>query len=178
MDIQSISITLAALSFIVAVTYYILVLRATERNRRIQIVSQLSRDLGTVEGMKYHFELLNMEWGDYDDFERKYGSDTNQEAASIRYSMWALYNSLGNMLRSGMVDGEDLWNTANVGIGAIYQWAKWNEIIDEQRLRYNGRGYLKDFEYLAGEMLKFMLREDPLFKVPETFARYIPDQAT
>ena len=65
---------------------------------------------------------------------------------------------------------------SSIGTGSIYQWAKWKDIIAEQRKRYNGSNWLKDFEYLADEMLKIMLREDPKFKVPETFSSYIPDE--
>jgi hypothetical protein len=173
--LQQMSYLVAAIGVIAAATYYVLVLRATYKNRRIQLVSQLARDLGTVDGMRQHFELLNMEWDNYHDFEKKYGSDTNLDTASIRYSVWNTYKSLGYMLRMGMIDSKDIWGTSSLGVGAIYQWAKWKPIIEEQRKQYNGSNWMNDFEYLAGEMLKIMVHEDPSFKVPETFARYIPD---
>ena len=167
---------IAIFGVIAGFSYYVLTVRATRKNSRVQLVSQLSRNVGTENGVKHHFMLLNMDWENYEDFEKKYGSDTNLESVSMRYSNWNTYNDLGYMLRKGMVDSEDLYNISGTGIGVIYQWAKWGSIIREQRRRYNGSAWMKDIEYLAGEMLRIKLREDPSFKVPETFSSYIPDR--
>jgi hypothetical protein len=32
------------------------------------------------------------------------------------------------------------------------------------------------FEYLAGEMMKMKLERNPTYKVPETFAKYVPNK--
>ena len=175
-ELSNIRDFVAIFGVIAGFSYYVLTVRATRKNSRIQLVSQLSRDVGTENGVKNHFKLLNMEWESYEDFEKKYGSDTNLESVSIRYSSWNTYNDLGYMLRTGMLDSEDLYNVSATGISVIYQWAKFEHIIREQRKRYNGNAWMKDFEYLAGEMLRIKLREDPSYKVPETFSSYIPDK--
>jgi hypothetical protein len=57
--------------------------------------------------MKKYFEIMNYEWKDYEDFEKKYGSDNNVEAASKRYSLWSDYNHVGTMMRKGIISVED-----------------------------------------------------------------------
>jgi hypothetical protein len=112
-------------------------MRASERNRRIQLVSQMSNDLTNFEGYSKYFDLLNMEWRDYDDFEKKYGSDFNVHAASQRFSVWLTFNKLGYMLSKGLVDAEVLYEMG--AMNCIYLWAKFEAIIRENRRRYNGR---------------------------------------
>ena len=48
--------------------------------------------------------------------------------------------------------------------GVIFLWEKYRPIIEENRRRYNGQNYLRDFEYFVGEMLR-------LDSLPES---YIP----
>ena len=45
--------------------------------------------------------------------------------------------------------------------------AQFGLIIEEYR-RINGQDWLRDFEYLAGEMMKIKLKRDPTCKI-ETF---------
>jgi hypothetical protein len=78
-----------------------------------------------------------MEWRDYDDFEKKYGSDFNVHAASQRFSVWLTFNKLGYMLSKGLVDAEVLYEMG--AMNCIYLWAKFEAIIRENRRRYNGR---------------------------------------
>jgi len=172
--LQSVSYTVGALGVCIAAFYYVMTLRASERNRRIQLVSQMSNDLINFEGYSKYFDLLNMEWRDYDDFEKKYGSDFNVRAASQRFSVWLTFNKLGYMLSKGLVDAEDIYETG--GLSCIFQWEKWEAIIRENRRRYNGVDYLSYFEYLAGEMNKVKLMKDPSYVFPKTGVKYVPDK--
>jgi len=76
--------------------------------------------------MKNIIELLRYDWSDYEDFERKYGTENNVEAAAIRYSVWNTFNSLGMMLRKGMVEAEDIYDVGSV---LLYIWVKYKPII-------------------------------------------------
>jgi hypothetical protein len=122
--------------------------------------------------MKAYFTLLNMEWSDYDDFERKYGSDVNPENAGTRFGLWALFDNLGYMARQGFIDLIDLYNLA--GMEIVFIWAKYEPILKEQRNIYAGRDWMGNFEYLVGEILKIKLVEDPEYMVPETLSKYVP----
>jgi hypothetical protein len=179
-EIQAAYYMVAATGVLVAAIYYVLNMRATQRNmeltletRRIGQADSIAEQTRSLQGMRGYFMLLNMEWKDYDDFEKKYGSDSNVENAAMRYATWTQYNSIGAMLRKDMVEAEDLYDMGMLGV--VFTWAKFSDVIEEQRRRYNGQDYLRDFEYLAGELMKVKLRRDPSYKVPETLSRYITD---
>jgi hypothetical protein len=115
-----------------------------------------------------------MEWKDYDDFERKYGSDSNLNNFALRQSMFYQMDVLGNLLKSGLADSETIYNT--IGMGAVWTWSKFKSVLEENRRRYTGKDAFSGLEYLANEMLTMKMQRDPSYKIPETFARYISDK--
>ena len=180
-EIQAAYYMVAATGVLVAAVYYVMTLRTTQRNmkqtletRRIGLVDSLITRTINVEGYKRFFELLRYEWKDYEDFERKYGSENNVEAASKRFAIWHDYNSTGMMLRKGLVEAEDLYDMGMIGV--IFLWEKYRPIIEENRRRYNGQNYLRDLEYLAGEMLRVVRERDPSYRIPEALDKYVPDK--
>jgi hypothetical protein len=179
--LQSLSYVAAAIGVCVAAVYYAMVLREQRRNmkltletRRIGLIDSIITRTINVEGYKRYFELLRFEWSDYEDFERKYGSENNVDAAAKRFVMWHDYNSTGVMLRKGLVEAEDLYDMGMQGV--IFFWEKYRPIIEENRRRYNGKYYLRDLEYFAGEMLRVTKERDPSYRIPEALDKYVPDK--
>jgi hypothetical protein len=82
-------------------------------------------------------------------------------------------NSRGAILRKGILSIEDLFDSA--GPGVVILWVKYKQIIEENRRRYNGQKYMRDFEYYANEMLKYVKAHDSSYKFPETLDKYVPD---
>ncbi|MCX6649775.1 MAG: hypothetical protein NTV61_10380 [Candidatus Bathyarchaeota archaeon] len=180
-EIQAAYYMVAATGVLVAAIYYILNMRATQRNmnltletRRISLIDNLTTRIMNKEGMRNYFELMNYEWKDYEDFERKYGSDNNVDATATRYSLLIDYNSMGVMFRKGLIRIEDLYDMGIIGV--VFLWAKYKPIIEEGRRRYNGKNYLRDFEYLAGEILSYVKASDTDYRLPETLTKFIPDK--
>jgi hypothetical protein len=186
-EIQAAYYMVAATGVLVAAVYYVMTLKTTQRNQELMLKAQQqnleTRRIGLMdsiiarsinkEAMRSIFELLRYEWSDYGDFERKYGSENNVEAAATRYAVWHAYDSIGMMLRKGMVEAEDIYD---VGSFSLFLWVKFKPVIEENRRRYNGESYLKDFEYLYEEMMKVKLSRDPSYRVPETLDKYVPDK--
>jgi hypothetical protein len=179
--IQTAYYMVAATGVLVAAVFYILNLREQRRNmrltletRRINLIDSLSIRVINANGMKSYFELMNYEWTNYEDFEKKYGSDNNIDSAAKRYSLWSDYNTMGTMVRRGIMKVEDLYDMGMLGL--VFLWAKYKPIIEEGRRRYNGKNYMKDFEYLANEILKYVKANDPDYIVPETLTKYVPDK--
>jgi len=180
-DAQTIGILVTAASVTVAAVYYVMTLRTQQRNmkltletRRVNLIDSITTRIVNVEGMRRYFELMNYEWKDYEDFENKYGSDNNIDSAAKRYSVWSDYNTIGTMVRNGIINIEDLYDMGQLGI--VFLWAKYRSIIEEGRKRYNGKNYLRDFEYLADEVLKYVKVNDPEYRIPESLTRYVPDK--
>jgi len=172
--LQAVSYIMGSLGVFVAAVYYVMNLREQRRNRRISQTNEMQRFFLNYENQKIWFELLNMEWSDYDDFERRYGSDYGLDNVAKRHLFWFNYDTLGNLLKDGYVDRDTIYNSSAMSV--IFTWFKFKPIIEENRRRYSGLEAWKGFEYLANEMMRLSLLRDPSFKVPETFVKYVSDK--
>jgi hypothetical protein len=174
--LQSVSYIAGALGVCVAAVYYVMNLRETRKTRKMQFLMQtLSNNLDEEGNMRY-VTLMNMEWKDYDDFERKYGSDNNPEAYTKRMTLWGYYSELGYLVAEGFVDADTLYDLS--GDGMIWAWLKWEPIIKEIRVRYKQPEIWKWFDYLADRLMEVRRRRGVTSELPRTFLRYTPDQQT
>ena len=159
----------AIFGVIAGFSYYILVLRTQIQTRQAQLFSTLSKDLSDYDSWVRNRELMYMEWDDYDDFEKKYGSDTNP----IAYAQWTFSNNLGVMLKRNLVDEEMVYDS--IGSSIIMMWDKFEPIIKEQRVRYMGPNFLEHFEYLIKRMKHIQEIKEIQWKPPTTSIKFIPD---
>jgi hypothetical protein len=179
--LQSVSYIAGALGVCIAAIFYILNLRISQRNmkttletRKLSFVTSITSQLLSEEGQRRYGELMNMEWTDYGDFERKYGSDNNLDNYGKRMSIWNLYNTLGMLLRERLIEPELLYSINN--IDPLFMWSKFKDIIAENRRRYGGKDNFSDFELLYNEILGIKLSGDPSFKIPESLTKYVPGE--
>jgi hypothetical protein len=172
--LQAVSYIMGSLGVFVAAVYYVMNLRKNRKNVRITLTNNIMQTLGTPAGMKNLIELLHTEWTDYQDFERKYGTENNLESSSVRLSTWYTYNTLGELLKKGLVDEDTLYTA--LGWNVVVLWEKFKSVAMEHRRRYMSRDQWTGFEYLAGRMLAKMLAADPSYTVPETYDKYIPEK--
>ena len=179
-DLGVIRDLVAIFGVIAGFSYYVLTVRSNQRNQRqqletrqAQLFMQLYQDLLSENNMRSLLDLLNMEWEDYDDFERKLGSDYNPDSFVKRTSIWFRMNGIGSLLRDGLMDPEKVFDL--LGTWIIWLWMKWEPIIKEHRVRYYQPEMYADFEYLAGEMRKVRLARGITVELPDTFTRYIPE---
>lgn len=173
-EIQAVYYMVAATGVLVAAGYYVLNMRATLQTRRIGLMDSIATRIVNKEGYRDNFELLRYEWSDYEDFERKYGSENDVDAAAKRYAVWSSFNRIGGLLRVGIVDADDLYDAGLTS--AIFIWGKYKPIIEETRRRYFGRDMFRDFEFLAEERDRIGKERDPSYSMPETLDRYVPDK--
>jgi hypothetical protein len=177
--LQSISYMAGAIGVCIAAIFYVLNLRISQRNmkqtletRKLQFVTSITNQLLSVEGRRRYFELLNMEWKDYNDFEKKYGSDNNLDNAAKRLSVWNTYNTLGMLVREKLIEPEVIYKID--GGNPCFIWNKFKDIIPEWEERYGGGDTLSDFKFLSEEILRIALSKDPSFRIPETLSKYVP----
>jgi hypothetical protein len=185
--LQSVSYIAGALGVCIAAIFYVLNLRISQRNqeltlkaqqqtletRKLQFVTSITNQLNSEEGHRRYVELMNMEWKDYDDFERKYGSDYNVDNAAKRFCVWGNYNTLGMLVREKLVEPELLYPIIG---GLMNHWTKFKDVIKEGRKRYGDEDDLSDFEFLYNEIYRVALSRNPSFKIPETLTHYVPDK--
>ena len=173
--LQTLSYIAGAISVVLGVIYYAVNLRESRRNGRITLVNNLMQKMETPDYHRMYITLMNYEWKDYDDFEKKYGSDNNLDSCAYRLSSWRYFNGLGYMLKNNMVDAEVLYNHG--GDGCIWMWDKFESVIRNMRKVYHtGDSWLWGFEYLADEMTKIAKMRDPSYFVPDTFYRYVTEK--
>jgi len=159
------------LGITVSILYYAMVLRNANRTRAAQLFMSLHSQMSNMEGMSAYLETMYMEWEDYADFERKYGSDNNLKAYLQRLTLWNTYNNYGVLLKKGLIDLEMVYDAA--GAALIMSWEKWRPIIMEQRVRYMGPNYLEHWEYLASVMRSIQKSRGITWEPPETGFRFV-----
>ena len=127
---------------------------------------QLNERMTNTEVMKEHLELMNMEWTDLDDFERKWGSRGNIEAAAKRFNLWWRLDFVGDLLQRDLVDRE--WLYKHFSTVVLMQWFKWEPIIKQARKMLKDPEYVASFEYLARELTKMDEQKGIKRKNPNT----------
>jgi hypothetical protein len=177
--LQSVSYIAGALGVCVAAIFYVLNLRISQRNmkqtletRKLSFVTSITNQLLSEEGERRYDELESMEWKDYDDFEKKYGSDYNKDNYAKRMTVWKTYNTLGMLVREKLIEPEVLYGIDNVN--PCFLWSKFKDVIAENRRRYGGKDNFSDFEFLNNELLRIKLSKDPSYRIPETLGSYVP----
>ena len=164
--LQSVSYIAGALGVCVAAIYYAMNLRISQRNqelvlktqhqtletRKAQFYMQINQHLRSEESQRRFIDLIYMEWKDYDDFERKYGSSVNIDSYAKRFSALYEFNGVGYLLKDGLIDMDTAYSLADT-IG-LELWRKFEPIVREQRVRYNVPEMFADLEFLAAEIAK------------------------
>jgi len=162
---------LPLLGIMVSILYYAMVLRNSNRTRAAQLFMSLHSMMSSMEGMARYLDTMYMEWDDYANFERKYGSDNNTEAYAQRLTLWNSFNNYGVLLKNGLIDPEMIYDAAGAVI--IMSWEKWRPIIIEQRVRYMGPNYLEHWEHLGNVMRSIQKRRGITWEPPETGFKFV-----
>jgi len=165
----------AIFGVIAGFSYYVLTVRINQRNMKITLTNNLIQQMLTEDFLTKQMELTYMEWEDYDDFEKRYGSDEHPENFVKRTLVFATYDSLGMLLLKGLADKEILYSSQIVS-GVIFTWHKFREVLEVNRRLYSGADAWAGFEYLASEMLKLKKNRDPGWKVEMGNPRYDEDK--
>lgn len=179
-EIQAAYYMVAATGVLVAAAYYVMNIRTNQRNmkttldtRQAQLYMTIYQDLTSTETIDKFIKILNMQFKDFDEYERKYGSDNNPDFFTIRYSYVQKMNSLGWLVKQELIDAT--WIYELYGWNIIWTYKKIHEMIEETERRY-GVQSSEWFTYLYGEMKRISDLKGGAIDVPETFTRYIPDK--
>ncbi len=108
----------------VAAIYYSLILREQNRNRRIALTNSVVQQISSPTGVRAVIEQFQMKWDDFKDFEAKYDSATNLDNSTMRHYYWIQMDTLGYLLRMGLVDREIIYISG--GGMAMMLWRKFN----------------------------------------------------
>ncbi|MGD0805723.1 MAG: hypothetical protein ABSA11_16805 [Candidatus Bathyarchaeia archaeon] len=171
-EIQVAYYMIAATGVLLAAAFYVINIRAQNRNREAQLFMNIFKDLTSNEFMRNTHELMYMEWSDYDDFERKYGSDNNVENYVKRMTTFYWYNGLGLLLEDKLIDESMVYGA--LGSSVTIYWEKFKDVLLRGRGLYGPELWL-GFEFLADRMAEVRLKKGQV-SPPKSALRYVPDK--
>jgi len=102
-----------------------------------------------------------MHWSDFEDFKKKYDSETNPEYTAKRNAILGRYDLLGRQYRNGIISLDDI-GTAS-GFTMVLIWLKFKPIIEGYRGTEWHKDNMSDFEFVAEAMLKKLSDSNPDF---------------
>ena len=161
-----------ALSVVLGVIYYVNNLRETNNTRRITTTTTLVQSLLTLESLNIEGELYQMTWKDFEDFKRKYDSSVNVDNFSKRMKLWGMYEVIGTLYKSGLLNMQSLFCVTSISIVNI--WVKFKPIIEEYRKSDYGKEGYRNWEYVAHEVAKHIEKNDPLWR--SNAAEFSPEE--
>jgi hypothetical protein len=158
--LQSVSYIAGAFGVCVAAFYYVMTLRVQQNNmkanletRQAQFMNQISEGLTSVENTESLIKISEIEWTDWDDFERRWGSTgQNPAIAVMRYSVLGKFENLGWLLERGLLDPE--WAYSQFHFWATPTWLRFKPWVMMMRERYNSPTIFIGFEYLGSRFLE------------------------
>lgn len=158
-DLQTLSVMIAAVSVVVVTSYYVLNISNARKTRQAQLFMQIHNQWNDRKFVEEFMELLNLwEWNDQDDFWNKYGQRTNPEAyVSLTSILW-YFEGVGVLLKKGLIDinlADALYSDRYVRF-----WEKFNPILQGIRDDYENPQYYQNGEYLHKELKRHLKLEN------------------
>jgi hypothetical protein len=160
-DIQTVSIMLASASVIAGVLYYALQLRHQARARQdmvkarhADLLMRLYSTYGSKEFQEALWKVHNLEFEDYNEYLKKYGSTALVTPANR--AIWTVgwfFNGMGLLLHSRLVDIDQVDDL--FGYAIIWMWEIVKPVIFEgYRPQPKMQKSMQWFEYLYNEIEK------------------------
>jgi len=149
-DIQTVSIAIASAGVFAAAIYYVLQIRHQTKMRQTDLTMRMYTSWVSEELTKPWLKVWNLEFTDYDDFKKKYGtylSDNPENAALL--SVINSFLIMGLLLQKKLVDPEILSH-----LPVFMTWNKVKPIVEGVRKETNDPNWYEEFEYLYNEMKK------------------------
>jgi hypothetical protein len=149
-DIQTVSIAIASASVVAGVVYYALQLRLQTKSRKTDAFWRVYQSFNSKEFIEAQFKVWNLDFKDYNDFLKKYGSPFAESSVATAIGIVCnLYEGAGELLYRGLVDQESVSD-----IPSRMVWRKVKPIVEGARIQYNFPLLYDRFEYLCNEMKK------------------------
>ena len=151
-DLTEISAIVAAAGVLVGVVLTVLELRHLRKQRQTDVVVRLYSVFTTNDFVEAILKVRNLNFKDYGDFAKKYGSlfsDTPINVAILKIANY--FEQAGTLLHRGLIDAD--FASESLSSGAQDFWNKLKPIIEGLR-EETGTRWFYWFEYFNNEMKK------------------------
>ena len=150
-DIQTISIAVASLSVVAGVVYYAIQIRHQSKTRQMDLLMRLYLTWGSEDMKKALQDVFALEFGDYEDFIKKYGL-ASQAWVDVDKVGWFM-NGVGFLVHEGFVNIRLVLGLFHAQ-GWIMMWEKLKPVIEGVRKKFGFPESYVWFEYLYYEVKK------------------------
>jgi hypothetical protein len=150
-QIEYLPLVLTGLGLTASIVYYASVLRNQNKTQKMQMLFSITEYRGRGEGLLRYVKFMQMDWKDFDDFNEKYGFETDPEMWADWYSFLTQFEDYGYMVNQGMIDLEFMYEVNYPSI--VKLWYKFKPIFVERRKEEaNTEREMFWFQYLAEEL--------------------------
>jgi len=160
-EIQTAYYMVAATGVFIAAVYYVLHMRTTLQTRQAQLFMQIYEKSTEKDFMKDLMDIWDeWKWTDYEDFEKKYVVDRDNNA-----KFWAVsdyFEGIGVLVKRKLIDSELVDDMMSSGI--IRFWEKTGLVMEELRVRHHFPQLNEHVEFLYYEVKRIAERQHPELK--------------
>ena len=160
--IEQVIYVLPILGLTASIFYYAMVLRNTQKARQIEMLMFRLKNSDS-QWFKAWTSVLNINYENYDEWQEKYGRQSNPEAYADWIFVATIYNNIGLLLHQNQVDPDILFKQYTPA-SIVRIWRKYEKVVDARREVSNTELW-KYFEYLYDESTK----REPDLTMPEDY---------
>jgi hypothetical protein len=152
-DLQTLSVMVAATGVTLAAVYYISKLRIDIKTRQAQLFMQLYNRLNEGEFCEnYGKVVFRYEWEDFHDWKNKYHPEVDLNAWIPWVSVARFFLGIGTLVKRKMIDVDLVADI--MGGPVMWTWEKMSPIVKELKVDLKRPQLWNDFEYLYKEIKK------------------------
>jgi hypothetical protein len=155
--LQAVREIVTIVGVIAGLTYYFVTVQNANKSRRIQLALRLASQFQDKENSIDALELTEMQWKNFEDFQRKYDSTVNHDNYAQRTKMFFMFSETGYLLNQKLIDIETVYEITG-GQSHFILWNKFKPIIMKQREIYENPTLHVWFEYVITELSKERVR--------------------
>ena len=144
-DIQTVSIAVASTGVFLAAIYYIIQIRHQTKVRQTDLVMRLYSTFGSKEFQDAWTRIESIEFKNYDEYVKKYGSGDYVQCATF-------FEGIGVLLQNRLIDINLV--DALFGVPLKYMYERMKPIIEGNKQQFHNQRVFEYFEYLYNEMQK------------------------
>jgi hypothetical protein len=150
-DVTEISAIVAAIGVLIGVALAVLELRDLVKTRKTDVVMRLHSEFTKKEMVEASVKFLGLQFKDYDDFQRKYGSILSGSQEVIVTMMNGMFfEGIGVLVHRGLVDIDLVRDLFSITL----PWEKIKPIAEGLRSQFGEREIFEWYEYLYNEVKK------------------------
>ena len=144
-DVQTVSIAVASTGVFLAAIYYIIQIRHQTKVRQTDLVMRLYSTFGSKEFQDAWTRIESIEFKNYDEYVKKYGSGDYVQCATF-------FEGIGVLLQNRLIDINLV--DALFGVPLKYMYERMKPIIEGNREQFHDQRVFENFEYVYNEMQK------------------------